>query len=343
MKRSYDKFHDEYENLYRIRYYNYKNNELLIDCAAAVPSVGPFMKEKVPEGKDCARAFPKSSAISYENEKFREERIHIVDPYFLKIFSFPLILGDIETALSEPNQVVISETAAVKYLGFESPESAVNQKVFLGREQKPIIGVVSNYHQMSVKSAISPIVFPLVTGRANFFTIKLDKGNYQEILEEVKFTYEQFFPGNPFDYFFLDSFFNRQYVNEQKLSKVFTLFAIFAIIVACLGVFGLSSYSALKRTKEIGIRKVLGANINNIVFLLSREFLQLVLWGNLIAWPLVYFFMDHWLDNFTTRISISILVFLLAAILVFVITMITVGYKTLSAARTNPVKALRYE
>ena len=148
---------------------------------------------------------------------------------------------------------------------------------------------------------------------------------------------------NPFDFFFLDRYYNRQYTNEQTFSKVFTLFAVFAIFVACLGLFGLSSFSALQKTKEIGIRKVLGARINQIIFLRTKEFLLLILIANLIAWPVIYFTMKDWLKNFANRIDISLLIFVFAGMALLLIALLTVGYKTVIAARSNPANALRYE
>ncbi len=239
---------------------------------------------------------------------------------------------------------LILNKAAISYLGFESVESAINQKVTFWGQPKTVVGVVDDYNQMSVKSSVSPIAFPLVKRARSFFTLKLNAASgYQDAFEVAKNTYDQFFPGNPFDYFFLDEFYNRQYENEQTFSRVFVLFAGLAIVVACLGLFGLSSFSALKRTKEIGIRKALGANISSIVMLLSKEFVVLVLIGNLIAWPVVYFLMNNWLNNFASRIDIGLWVFLVAGLLVIMIALITVGYKTIVTAKSNPVGALRYE
>ncbi|MEQ9424665.1 MAG: FtsX-like permease family protein [Cyclobacteriaceae bacterium] len=238
---------------------------------------------------------------------------------------------------------VILNKAGIKMLGFSSPEEAVDNRIYYGDRMKTIVGVVEDYNQMSVKSEVAPIMFQLVQNFTQFFTLKLKMGAYQEAFDKAETEYARFFPGNPFDYFFLDDHFNRQYNNERTFSKVFTLFAGFAIIVACLGLFGLSSFSALQRTKEIGIRKAIGANISSIIFLLSREFLLLVLIGNLIAWPVSYLVMNTWLDNFATRIDIGIPVYLLSGFAVILIAAITVGYKTLITAKTNPVRALRYE
>lgn len=238
---------------------------------------------------------------------------------------------------------LILNNAAVKSLGFESAETAIDQKVTFWGRPKTIVGVVDDYHQMSAKSNVAPIAFPLALRASSFITLKLGGDDYQAVFAEVQNTYEEFFPGNPFEYFFLDDFFNRQYQNDYKFSRVFTLFAVFAIFVACLGLFGLSSFNALKRTKEIGVRKVLGASIFSIVRLLSKEFLILVLLSNLIAWPVIYMIMNHWLNNFAERIPVNLMTFIMSGVIVLIVALATVSYKTIATARANPVKAIRYE
>lgn len=238
---------------------------------------------------------------------------------------------------------VIVNRQTVESLKIASPEEAIGEKVTYGGMKRTIIGVVDNYNQQSLKSQINPLVFPLEKNSPGFVTVKLNTQDYQSAYSESKALFDEFFPGNPFDTFFLDEFYNKQYVQEDNFSKAFTLFAIFAIIVACLGLFGLTSFSAIQRTKEIGIRKVLGADVSQIIIILSREFLILVAIANIISWPIIYLIMDGWLDNFGSRISIGIPVFLLSAILVLIIAVIAVGYKTFSTARTNPIQALRYE
>jgi len=228
-------------------------------------------------------------------------------------------------------------------LKIPSPEDAIGKKVIYGGDKRTIIGVVDNYNQQSLKNQINPLIFPLEKNSPGFITVKLNTQDYQVAYEQSKSLFDTFFPGNPFDTFFLDEFYNKQYVQEDNFSRAFTLFAFFAIIVACLGLFGLTSFSALQRTKEIGIRKVLGADVSQIVMILSREFLILVVIANVISWPVIFLIMDGWLDNFSSRISIGVPVFLLSALLVLIIAVVAVGYKTLSTARTNPVKALRYE
>ena len=197
---------------------------------------------------------------------------------------------------------------------------------------------------MSAKIKVAPIVFPLNETSSDFFTLSLSSSeNYQQSLSKIEETFSSFFPKDPYDYFFIDEFFNRQYVNERTFSKVFTLFAIFGIIVACLGLFGLSSFTALQRNKEIGIRKALGASIQGIVVLLSKEFIILIIISNVIAWPIIYWVMEQWLNNFAARIKMPIWAFIMAGMIVLITALITVGYKTLRTAKSNPVKALRYE
>jgi putative ABC transport system permease protein len=150
-------------------------------------------------------------------------------------------------------------------------------------------------------------------------------------------------PAFPFEYSFLDEAFDRQYRFEKKLSQIFTYFTFLAILIACLGLFGLASFSTEKRTKEIGIRKALGASVSEIILMLSKEFTKWVLAANVIAWPIAYFAMKQWLQNFAYRTEIGFSTFILAGVLAFVIALLTVGYQSIKAARANPVEALRYE
>ncbi|WOK07594.1 ABC transporter permease [Imperialibacter roseus] len=281
------------------------------------------------------------------NEASKTIYIAGVDYDYFPAYDIKLVAGrNYDRTFGTDTGSLILNEAGAKYLGFQSAEEAINQKLSWGRGDKTIIGIVENYNQMSAKTKVTPLLFPLVTGRSNFFTIKLDKNGVSDLTKlfnKVEASYSTHFPGNPFDYFFLDDFFNRQYNPEKKFSRVFTLFAGFAIVIACLGLFGLSSFNALQKTKEIGIRKAIGADVGHIVMLLSKEFVYLVLIANIIAWPATWFIMNNWLDNFAYRIAITPLVFIVAGLLVLVIAVLTVGYKTMATAKSDPVKALRYE
>ena len=260
-----------------------------------------------------------------------------VDQDYFPTYNIEFLAGrNYDKSFTTDTANVIINKATMEALKIPSPEEALGQKVTFSGDKRTIIGVVDNYHQQSVKNSINPLIFPLSEHAASYFTVKLKTDDYMTAYEESKAVFDDFFPGNPFDTFFLDEFYNKQYANEHNFSRAFTLFAFFAIIVACLGLFGLTSFTALQRTKEIGIRKVLGADVSQLVMILSKEFLILVGIANIISWPIVYLVMDGWLDNFTSRIGIGISVFIIAAILVIFIALIAVGNKTLSIAKTNP-------
>lgn len=238
---------------------------------------------------------------------------------------------------------LILNNAAINYLGFENPADALGKKVTFWGRPKSIIGIVDDYNQMSAKSTVAPIAFPLALETANYFTLKINDANPQRTFQKVQNLYSSFFPGNPFDYFFLDQFFNRQYANDYTFSRVFTLFACFAIFVACLGLFGLASFSTIKRSKEIGVRKIMGASVPNIVQLLSKEYLALIIIANLVAWPTVYFLMTSWLENFSNRIALGWSAFVVSALVVFAIALTTISYHIISTALVNPIRAIRRE
>jgi len=267
-----------------------------------------------------------------------------VDYNYFDAYEIDLIAGrNYDRKISTDSTSTLINEASVRSLGFASAEEAIGQSVKFGNEDFTVIGVVADYHQLSLKNTINPIVFPLNELSSDFITAKLSSNDYKRAYNDVKSSFDEFFPGSPFETFFLDDFYNRQYITEQNFSNAFSLFALFAIIVACLGLFGLTSFTAMQRTKEIGIRKVLGADVSQLVMILSKEFMILVTIANVISWPVVFFIMDGWLENFSSRVTIGIPVFVISALMVLSIAVVSVGYKTLSTARSNPIKALRYE
>ncbi len=244
---------------------------------------------------------------------------------------------------SADSSSVIFNRKAIEVLGLGDPEAAIGQKVRIGGDTLTVVGVVENFHQEGLKQDFRQTAFHLIPSNSNYFCIKVKQENLGETMAYIKEKYQASFPDNPFDYFFLDTFFNTQYKSEQQFGKVFGFFSMLAIFVASLGLFGLASYTATQRTKEIGIRKVLGSSVPAIFVLLSKDFLALVLVSNVIAIPIVWYLMDAWLNGFAFRIDIGIGVFVVAAILTTLIALITVSYQSISAAVTNPVKSLRYE
>lgn len=242
---------------------------------------------------------------------------------------------------SDRGKVLINETLS-KDLGYRQPQEAIGQLVRDGRDTTEIIGVLADYHQMSLKAKVIPVVFRN-TSTGGYISLKLETDNHKKVLEDIRKPWEAAFAGNPIDHFFLDQFFNRQYDRDDRFGKVFTLFTFLAIFIASLGLLGLASFMTIQRTKEIGIRKVLGSSVNGIVLLLSKGFIQLVLIANVIAWPLAWWLMNLWLESFPYRIELNPLLFLLAGLLVVLVAFLSVSIQTLKAARINPARTLKYE
>lgn len=174
-------------------------------------------------------------------------------------------------------------------------------------------------------------------------SLSLNTENLNQTLAFAKTKWEEIFPGYPFDYYFLDSYFDREYQSEDKMGMMFTVFTFLGIIIACLGLFGLASFTAEKKIKEIGIRKVLGATVAEIIVLLSKEIVKWVLFANLIAWPVAYLVMNLWLKNFAYRINITIGILAASAFLALAIALVTVSYQAIKTASANPVDALKNE
>lgn len=267
-----------------------------------------------------------------------------IDYDYVPNYGIEIVEGrNFERGFATDTAAAVLNVAAVEFLGFDSPQAAIGQKITHEGIEKVIVGVLDNYNQMSLKSNVSPILYRLIEASNSFFSLKLQTNNPNQTTERVQAAWNNFFPGNPMDYFYLDTFFNRQYAKEDQFGTVFSIFSVLAIIVSCLGLFGLSAFSALQRTKEIGIRKVLGASIPNILLLLSREYMWLILISVLIGVPFTYYFMDLWLNDFAYRTSMGWTIFAAAASIVFIVAILTVSYQTLRSAKADPSRTLRYE
>jgi ABC-type antimicrobial peptide transport system permease subunit len=221
--------------------------------------------------------------------------------------------------------------------------SVVNESFsFVGKEGT-IIGVMKNYHFQSVESNIEPLAINVRPENNNYMLIRLQVGDPPAAVEYVKSAWEKIVPNYPFDHEFVDQRIERMYSDWEDLSTLLKYFAFLAILIACLGLFGLASFTAEQRTKEIGVRKVLGASVHSIVMLMSKEFTKWVLVANIIACPISYFVMNNWLQSFAYRINIGIETFILSAAMALLIALLTVSYQAFKAARSNPVEALKYE
>ena len=240
--------------------------------------------------------------------------------------------------------VLINREAAVA-LGY-TPQQAVGKWIKnIMRDSLPrsIVGVVENYHFTSMKQAIAPLVISTKKGDRRLALVKLNTAQLQPAIERIKKIYEGKAPGNPFEYDFLDERFDKLYKSESKQETLLSVFSIIAIAIACLGLFGLASYTAVKRTREIGVRKVLGSSIQNIVLLLSKDLLRPVLLGTIIAVPIGYMVMQKWLQGFVYRTDVHWWLFAVAAFIAVIIAILTVSIQAVKAALANPVKSLRSE
>jgi putative ABC transport system permease protein len=236
---------------------------------------------------------------------------------------------------------IINETAVNK-MGFKSADEAINTPFRYSDRSGKIIGVVKDFHFEAVNRQISPLIMLLSTSY-NRIAVRIRADDIQGTLTFLKTKWEEFNPNHPFQYNFVDYRFARQYDEEMIIREIFSYSSILAILIACLGLFGLASYTIQQRTKEIGIRKVLGASVPTIFYMLSKDFAKWVVFGNLFAWPIAYFIMNRWLQDFAYRIDISWWVFVLSGGIALVIALLTVSWQAIRAARANPVESLRHE
>ncbi|HLG38172.1 MAG TPA: ABC transporter permease, partial [Chitinophagaceae bacterium] len=296
-------------------------------------------------GGDIGRSFNVRQADSATTNKFTTRHTGI-DYDFINVYGIKLLAGrnftlsDHNTDWNKLHNALLNRSA-VKLLGFASPEAAIGKAIISGNKKWDVIGVVEDYHQKSLRYPLEPIRFMPAYSTNSDISVKINPTDLSKTIAAIKQKYETFFPGNIFDYSFLDENFNRQYQNEQLFSKAFGIFAALAIFVACLGLFGLAMFSTIQRTKEIGVRKVLGASVSNILVLISKAFLKLVLIASVIAFPLAWWVMNKWLQDFSYRINIGWWVFAVAGSTALLVALITVSFQAIKAAIANPVKSLR--
>src|SRR5664279_2686897 len=257
-----------------------------------------------------------------------------IDHNYLNLYSIPLKAGrnfvqtDYNRDYNKLSRVLISEAAA-KSLGFTSDEEALGKNLSIWNKNWTVVGVIGDFHQKSLHYAIEPVVMLPFFGTDHPISVKLSGNDLASIITAIKSKYNAFFPGNLFDHYFIDDRFNAQYKNDQLFGKVFALFAAFAICIACLGLLGLSLFTTAQRTKEIGVRKVLGASSSSIVFLLSKDFMRLIVISFLIATPLAWYFMNTWLQGFAYRTPMSLWIFPGAGLLSVCIALGTVSFQTM--------------
>jgi putative ABC transport system permease protein len=298
-------------------------------------------------GDELGRGFKIKRLETPENEYFTMRNLGFSKDY-INIYGIKMLAGrsfgstDYNPDYDKLHNTMLN-ASAVKLLGFSSPAAAIGRTILTGTRKWEIIGVLADVHQKSLRYAIEPTYFIPVYGNRNPISVKVDTKDLAPTMAAIRKKYDAFFPGNMFDYYFVDERFNALYANDLLFGKVFGLFSGLAIFIACLGLFGLSLFATIQRTKEIGVRKVLGASLSNIVLLLSKDFVRLVILANLVAFPIAWWIMHNWLKDFAYRIAIPWWAFAAAGLLALLVALVTVSMHALRAAIANPVKSLRTE
>jgi putative ABC transport system permease protein len=262
------------------------------------------------------------------------------DKEFMDLYKLQLKEGEWFTGTKADTNKFILNEKAVKAIGFKNP---VGQPFTFHSVRGTIVGVVKNFHFASLHQQIDPIVLFHNPNWFGVINVKTTGKSAPQAIAAAEKLWKRYNPDHPFEYNFMSEAFDRLYKSEQRTGKLFNIFAGIAIVISCLGLFGLATFTAEQRTKEIGVRKVLGASVTNITALLSRDFVKLVVVGNLVAWPIAWYLMHKWLENFAYQINISLWVFLVAGILALLIALLTVSYQSIKAAMSNPIKSLRSE
>jgi len=269
-----------------------------------------------------------------------------IDYDYIPLLEAEIIAGrNFDRTFSDSASLLLNETA-VRWMGFESPDEAVNQKVNYWDNIYTIAGVVKDYRQQSPKEAFEPHIYRFMPhGRdvRGFFMMKFRPGNETRILEVAEKKYSEFFPDNPFDYFFLEDYYDQQYRDEKLLGTVFGVFALLAIIITCLGIFGLTSFLMLQKVKEISIRRVVGSDVVSIMMLFSREFIRITVVSFIIAVPVCYYWVSEWLKTFDVRMELALWHFLLPFVIVLTLSLVTIGLIVRKAASVNPADNLKSE
>lgn len=319
------------------------SNSLVSDISVSSSSIG----------KDLGN-YSAHLAINDGDDKSQSMYYMYVDYNFIKQFEIEIIGGrdfdknistDISSWENRENGSFILNESAMKSFGWDTPKEALGQEIItgLGSRKIKVIGVVKDFHFMGLQNKIEPLILEFFPNQFGTLNLSINGTDIKSSLKFIENKWNELYPENPFVYYFINDDFNKHYVEEVKAGKLVSLFTIFGIFIACLGLYGLTLYSAEQRTKEIGIKKALGASVTRIVLNMSSSFMWLVLFSNIIAWPIVYIYMNKWLENFSYRINMPYWIYFVAGIVTLIIAQLTISIHAIIAANKNPIKALRYE
>jgi putative ABC transport system permease protein len=276
------------------------------------------------------------------DDKMKRAQVKVIDGNYIELYDLKLIAGtnvaDLDTATS-----FVVNRKFVEVAGFSSPADLIGKRIRVWGRMLPVAGVVENFHTRSLDSEIEPTVMMNRIDYYSTLSLQVNPLTIQETIKEVKNHWEAAYPNNLFEYQFLDESIREFYEGEEKMSILITIFTSLAIFIGCLGLFGLATFMANQKTKEIGVRKVMGASVESIIMMFSKEFIKLIFIGFLLAAPLSWFVMNEWLSEFAYHIELNAWIFLTGIGLTLFIAVLTVGYRSLRAASANPVKSLRYE
>jgi putative ABC transport system permease protein len=302
------------------------------------------------------KSFPIATVSTKGNSKKGEMIFVGIDNDFLETYNIKLIEGrNFNSGLSDSTKVILTESG-VRQLGLTNPIGQIIEIPTIRTDadverldrvfKAEVVGVTKDFHFESLKKSFRPVIFGAPNTpiqRIDYYTLKIKTTNWDETISKLKEINGKVDPNSPMEYTFLDSRFEAFYQDDAKRGQIFLYFSIIIVLITCMGLFALVSYSVESRTKEIGVRKVLGASVSSIISLVSKEFLVLVLAAGVIAFPLSWYFMNSWLQEFAYRIPLGVGIFMLAAFISLLIAFATIGIRTLSAAKANPVKSLRSE
>ncbi|MEO1260750.1 MAG: ABC transporter permease [Bacteroidota bacterium] len=267
------------------------------------------------------------------------------DEDYVSSYQIKVIAGrNFAEAMGTDRDAILINQTAMRLLGINSPDQAIGKKLQYWDEQKNIVGVFKDYHHRSLRHRFEPMIIKNDVSGAKYYSVKFSSENkVDQLITKIEKTWNRIYPDNPFHHSFLDDRFNESYAADRQLGRIVGLFSILTILIACLGLFGLASYTVAVRTKEIGIRKVLGAPVGSIILMLTKGYFQLLVLAIVIGVPITFYVFSKWLENFAEAIALEYWIFILPSLLMLVIAFSAVGMQSLRAATGNPVEALRQE